>query len=99
MGAPGGKRYAGPFKCAAQISMERKLTASVPGQVRLERCSYYGCGQPLPKDKALMCTRCRSVVFCSQQCAAAAWSGSKPKPRPTPPPEPAAGGAAVWPCV
>ena len=50
MGAPGGKRYTGPFKCAAQIAMERRMTSSVPGMVRFERCSYYGCGKLLPKE-------------------------------------------------
>ena len=95
MGAPGGKKYTGPFKSPAQIAMERKLTSTIPGHVRLERCSYFGCGQPLPKAKSLLCTRCRSVVFCSQQCATAAWSGAKPKAKPSPPPEPIPGGAAA----
>lgn len=85
MGAPGGKRYTGPFKCSAQIAMERKLTSVRPGWPRLERCSYYGCGAVLPASKGLMCAKCRSVVYCSKACAAAAWSGEPPStPVPTP---------------
>ena len=45
------QRYAGPFKCAAQVRMERRLTATQPGIVKLTRCSYYGCLAPLPEKK------------------------------------------------
>lgn len=72
-------------------AMERKLCAVEAGHVRLERCSYFGCGGELPPKKSLMCTKCRSVVYCSQACAAAAWTGKPPRKAPLPPPTRPAG--------
>ena len=57
---------------------ERRLSSAVPALIRLTRCSYYGCLGPLPEKKALLCTKCRAVVYCSSRCAAAAWTGEPP---------------------
>ena len=76
--------YAGAFKCAAQVRLEMTLTGCTPGWHRLTRCSYFDCGRYIPQGSALLCGRCRSVVFCSKQCQSAAWTGVRGA-APTPP--------------
>ena len=78
MGARGGKSYMGPFKCAAQREMESKLMLRrEPGHAPfLDQCCYAKCGKVLGNDEAKVCSRCRSVVYCSQECQTSAWTTS-----------------------
>eukprot|EP00966_Prymnesium_polylepis_P282270 6522697-Prymnesium_polylepis.1 len=57
--------------------MEMTITGCDPGWNRLTKCSYFDCGRYIPSGTALLCGRCRSVVFCSKQCQAAAWTGTR----------------------
>ena len=68
----------GPFKSLAQVRMERRLPSCSPGLVKLTRCSYYGC-YAAAREEVALCTKCRSVVYCSAQCAASAWQGEPPQ--------------------
>ena len=80
MGASGGARYVGPFKCRAQREMEAKLMLRRdPGHAPyLEECGWGGCRKALTPETALLCTRCRSEVYCSSECQAKAWSTPHP---------------------
>eukprot|EP00966_Prymnesium_polylepis_P149350 3450493-Prymnesium_polylepis.1 len=74
MGANGGPRYLGPFKCRAQREMEARLLGRrLPGHAPyLDACGY--CEKALRPEEAKLCTRCRSEVYCSPRCQAAAWA-------------------------
>ena len=74
MGARDGPRYSGPFKCAAQRAMEAQLLNDPHGGAWLSECSFAGCRKPLTPEAAKLCTRCRSVIYCSLACQKAAWS-------------------------
>ena len=74
MGANGGARYVGPFKCEAQRDMEATLMRDrITGGQCLTRCCERACGAPLLPAEAKLCTRCRSAIYCSAACQRAAW--------------------------
>ena len=75
MGANGGARYTGPFKPAAQREMEATMMMDrISGGARLTECCLHTCRKPLTAAESKLCTRCRSVIYCSAECQRAAWS-------------------------
>ena len=74
--AGGGVRYAGPFKSRAQREMEADLMLRrEPGHAaHLTECCYARCGKSLMPAEALLCTRCRSVIYCCAECQRADWA-------------------------
>ena len=75
MGANGGARYTGPFKCAAQREMEAALMMDRhTGGRCLTRCCEPECGAPLLPAAAMLCTVCRSAIYCSAACQRVAWT-------------------------
>ena len=75
MGANRGERYPGPFKCQAQRELEAQLmTDRVSGGRCLTACCFFACRKPLTPAQSKLCTRCRSVVYCSVECQRAAWT-------------------------
>jgi hypothetical protein len=78
MGANGGARYVGPFKCAAQRQMEATLMMDRhTGGRCLTHCCEPSCGALLLPAAAKLCTRCRSVIYCSAACQRAAWDAPR----------------------
>lgn len=75
MGEAGGARYTGPFKCEAQRKMERRLMLlrADGHKPYLTECCAGDCGKTLMPTEAKLCSRCRSVVYCSPECQAKAW--------------------------
>mmetsp|Transcript_20795 Transcript_20795/g.53055 ORF Transcript_20795/g.53055 Transcript_20795/m.53055 type:complete len:339 (+) Transcript_20795:1-1017(+) len=77
MGSSGGARYSGPFKCRAQREMEYELMNDRIGGGRcLTACCFSECRKPLSAAESKLCTRCRSVVYCSLDCQRAAWTAT-----------------------
>ena len=75
MGASGGARYTGPFKCAAQREMEALLMMDRhTGGRCLTKCCEPTCGALLLPTAAKLCTRCRSAIYCSAACQRTAWT-------------------------
>ena len=75
MGASGGARYTGPFKCAAQREMEALLMMDRhTGGRCLTHCCEPTCGALLLPTAAKLCTRCRSAIYCSAACQRTAWT-------------------------
>ena len=78
-----GRRYQGPFKCDAQRECEDWLTFGRSPKLSIDTCG--NCKKDL--ERKFLCSRCRSVVYCSAACQRAAWNKHKADCGPYLPPE------------